>query len=48
MKELLKFIEYLETRGLLTKSTEELDYEQVVFDFLNYDYSGTVITITKK
>jgi hypothetical protein len=50
MKKLLKFIEHLQNCGLLIKTTEEIDYEEVIFDFLNYEYdhSGTVIMITKK
>ena len=49
-RRLLKFINYLQNCGLLAKSTEEIDYEEVIFDFLNYEYehSGTVIMITKK
>jgi hypothetical protein len=49
-KDLLNFIKSLEQKGLLVKSTEELDYEKVIFDYINYDvdYSGTVIMVTKK
>ena len=49
-KELLKFITHLENCGLLSKTTKEIDYEEVIYNFINYDYyhSGTVIMITRK
>ena len=33
-KELMKFIESLYNRGLLSKSLEEFDYEWVIFDYI--------------
>lgn len=52
-KELLKFVKHLEQNGLLSVSMEndkDIDYEEIVYNFLNYDvdYLGTVITKTKK
>lgn len=30
---LMEFIEYLESRGLINKSTHDFDYEKVIWDF---------------
>ena len=51
MKETLqKFIEHLESCGLLVYPSDTFDYEKVIYHFQNYEYdhSGTVIMITKK
>lgn len=33
-KELMKFVESLQNRGLLSKSMDEMDYEWVVWDYI--------------
>jgi len=49
-KELLLFIEHLNKCVLLSISPTVYDYEKVIYNYMNYetDYSGTVITTTKK
>jgi hypothetical protein len=49
-KELLEFMHSLERRGLITKSSDEFDYEWVIWDYLKLrqpPVSGSVCTCTK-
>jgi hypothetical protein len=43
-KDLMNFVESLSDRGLLTKSPEEFDYEQVIWEYMKQRHQPVKVT----